>query len=137
MPIDLNKMIFDIKKTGSDIEKKTKEFYEKYDAFYREANHQFNGEQLASGSTKGLEDFYRLIQTVKRNRDVVGSLIRGMTNLRPISEFRWIEEDIPEKQPVKSKKKAVVVPEIPDDHPEGIIVPELMPVMEKEEDING
>jgi hypothetical protein len=126
-------MITDVKRTGSEVEKKLKEFYEKYDAFYREGNHQFSDERIASGSMKGLEDFYRLIQVVKRNRDVVGSLIRGMSNLRPISDFKWVEEDVPEKKP-PVKKKVALAPEIPQDVP-GISIPEL--VSAKEEDING
>ena len=105
MATDLNLTISEIKKTGTDIEKKLKDFLSKYDSFYREAQHQFEGERISSGSTKGLEDFYRLVQTVRRNRDVVGSLIRGMDNLRPITEFRWVEEDIPEVKQAKPKKK--------------------------------
>ena len=148
MPTDLNQIISEIKKTSTDVERKLKDFFGKYDSFYREAQHQFEGERISSGSTKGLEDFYRLVQTVRRNRDVVGSLIRGMDNLRPITEFRWVEEDIPEVKQAKPKKKIT-----PDKEPlEGVTltedtkdisVPELISAVEKakeeekKEDING
>jgi hypothetical protein len=143
MPTDLNQIISEIKKTSTDVERKLKDFFGKYDSFYREAQHQFEGERISSGSTKGLEDFYRLVQTVRRNRDVVGSLIRGMDNLRPITEFRWVEEDIPEVKQAKPKRikplEGVTLVEDTKD----ISVPELISAVEKakeeekKEDING
>jgi hypothetical protein len=52
----------------------------------------------------GLEDFYRMIQTIRRNRDVIGSLVRGVINLRSLKEFKVVEEDdTVEKKPRKKK----------------------------------
>jgi hypothetical protein len=134
MSTDLNRIISDIKKTGTDLEKRIKEFYEKYENFYKESYSQFNVERMASGSMNGLEDFYRLIQTVKRNRDVVSSLIRGMTNLRPIEDFKWIEEDIIEEKkklgrPPK-KKVATQAPVVAEAPLEGLVVSELISAVE-------
>jgi hypothetical protein len=136
MATDLNLNISEIKKTGTDVERKLKDFLGKYDSFYREALHQYESERTASG-IKGLEDFYRLVQTVKRNRDVIGSLLRGMDNLRPITEFRWVEEDIPETIPIKPKKKATSESAPPPEGiPDGLSVPELISAVEaaKEEE---
>ena len=136
MATDLNLTISEIKKAGTDIEKKLKDFLSKYDSFYREAQHQFEGERISSGSTKGLEDFYRLVQTVRRNRDVVGSLIRGMDNLRPITEFRWVEEDIPEVKQAKPKKTEPLESVTLYEDMKDISVPELISAVEalKEEE---
>ena len=135
MPTDLNLTISEIKKTGTDVERKLKDFFGNYDSFYREALHQYESERTVSG-IKGLEDFYRLVQTVRRNRDVVGSLIRGMENLRPITEFRWVEEDIPEAMQTKSKKKITSMKESPEavtlhEDMKDISVPELISAVEK------
>ena len=135
MATDLNLLISEIKKTGTDVERKLKDFLSKYDSFYREAQHQFESERIASG-TKGLEDFYRLVQTVKRNRDGVGSLIRGMDNLRPITEFRWVEEDIPEVKQAKPKKTEPLESVTLYEDMKDISVPELISAVEalKEEE---
>lgn len=100
---DLNKLMLSIQKNGSDVEKQLKNLFGKYEDFYREGNRQFLEEKTAtSGSMDGLEDFYRLIQTVRRNKDVIGSLIRGFNNLRSLSNFKFIEEEV--SKPVKPKK---------------------------------
>ena len=134
MATDLNLTISEIKKAGTDVERKLKDFLSKYDSFYREAQHQFESERTASG-IKGLEDFYRLVQTVRRNRDVIGSLIRGLDNLRPITEFRWVEEDIPEVKQAKPKKKPLESVTLYEDMKD-ISVPELISAVEalKEEE---
>jgi predicted CopG family antitoxin len=113
---DLNKMLSDVKKNNMDIDAKLKMFLMKYDGLYQEANRQFHQERTASGSMKGLEDFYYMVQTIKRNRDVVSSLVRGITNLRSLKNFSIIEEDIPEhpvqkKKPGRKKQSEIVVPE--------------------------
>jgi hypothetical protein len=53
----------------------------------------------------GLEEFRRLILLIKRNRDVVASLLRGTTNFRPLSNFIFIEEEVPRSIPRKKAKK--------------------------------
>jgi hypothetical protein len=90
---DLNKLLDGIQKDGADIEHKLKGFLGMYEELFREANRQFSQERSASSSMQGLEEFYRLVQTVKRNRDVVGSLLRGMGNMRSLVGFKFVEED--------------------------------------------
>jgi hypothetical protein len=97
MPSDLNKMLESILKDSSDAEETLRILLGKYDELYRESNRQFNQERYEAGPTADLNDFYRLVQTLRRNRDVVGSLVRGINNLRSLSGFQFIEEDVPEK----------------------------------------
>lgn len=107
---DLNKIMIDIQRKSSDIENSIKELFTKYEILYREGNKIFHRERIAVGSMEGLESFYRLIQVIRRNRDVIGSLLRGVNNLRSISDFKFVEEEISqktEKKPVKRKKKSV------------------------------
>jgi hypothetical protein len=107
-------MLSKIQKSSSEIDQKLKTLFGEYNDFYTEANRQFISERSASGNMTGLEDFYRMTQTIRRNRDVIGSLVRGVVNLRSLKEFKVVEEDIPEKAPVKPRKKkggaAVPVP---------------------------
>lgn len=102
---DLNKLMIDIQNESIDIEKKLKGLLIKYDSLYRDGNQQFIEERISSnGSMDGLEDFRRLILIIKRNKDVISSLVRGIDNLRSIKEFKFIEEEI--SKPIKKRKKS-------------------------------
>jgi len=92
------------------IEKSLKDFFIEYENLFRESNNQFMSERSSSGTMDGLDDFYRLVNTIRRNRDVAGSLLRGFKNLRPINKFRFIEEE-EVKLPKKRGKKEEPVPE--------------------------
>jgi len=96
MPSDLNKMLGDVTRNSLDVVKDLKILFSRYEELYRESHRQFVQERNAAGSTRELEGFYRLVQTLKRNRDVVGSLIRGINNLRPLTGFKFVEEEEPE-----------------------------------------
>jgi len=63
-----------------------------YDGLLHEANGIYMTQRLDSGP-QGLDDFYRLIQIIKRNRDVIGSVARGIDNVRSTDKFKFIEED--------------------------------------------
>lgn len=93
---DLNKMLDDVQKQSKDITRRLERLLGTYEDLYREGNSIYQRERL--GSSDGLDDFHRLVQIVRRNRDVAGSLLRGVRNLRPISDFRFIEEDFEEVQ---------------------------------------
>ncbi len=68
---------------------------------------------------EGLEQFHRLIQIIRRNRDVAGSLVRGISNLRSMSDFKFVEEDIPKKPLAKPKRaKKRKAPKAPPPPPE-------------------
>jgi hypothetical protein len=90
---DLNKLLEGIHRDSTEIEHKLKTFLGMYEELFREANRQFSQERSASASMQGLEEFYRLVQTVRRNKDVVGSLLRGMGNMRSLAGFKFVEED--------------------------------------------
>lgn len=103
---DLNKQIIDIEKDRNEIRYKLSELFIKYENLYREGNSQFNSERSASaGSMEGLEEFRRLILIIKRNKDVVASLLRGTTNFRPLSNFKFVEEEIPRSVPKKKVRR--------------------------------
>lgn len=126
---DLNKLMTGIQKEGSDLEKKLKSFLIKYEELYREGNRQLQTERTASsGSMEGLEQFLRLVQIMRRNKDVAGSLVRGISNLRSMSAFKFIEEEVPKpvEKPKKAKKKkpAPKTPPEPKPEPENIVAAE-------------
>lgn len=108
---NLNKMFSDIKECHTELDNIVKKVLKKYESLYYESNRQFITERAASGSMKGLEDFYYMVQVIKRNRDVVGSLMRGMASLRPLKDFKIIEEDI--AIPVKKGKPRKNLPPKP------------------------
>ena len=102
---DLNKLLTEIADESKDLKIKLGQLYEKYEDLYREGNRLLISERSASaGSMEGLEEFRRLILLVKRNRDVVSSLTRGVSNLRTISNFKFVEEEIPVPTPKRTKK---------------------------------
>jgi len=87
-------MMLDVQCRGSDIKTSLRNLLEAYENLYREGTHLLNQERLAAkGQMTGLEEFYRMVQTFRRNKDVAGSLLRGFESMRPIDEFKIIEED--------------------------------------------
>lgn len=129
---DLNKMLSNIKDGNIEIEIKLKTLLGKYENLYHEANRQLYQERAASNSMDGLEDFHFMVQIIKRNRDVISSLVRGVSNLRSLKDFSIIEEDIPEKKSSNkiSKKKLNVPNKVP------VIIPEPVE-LGSEEAIDG
>lgn len=104
---DLNRLITEIESDSKGIKIKLNELFGKYENLYREGNGQFKTERTASaGSMDGLEEFRHLILLVKRNKDVVASLMRGITGLRVISNFKFIEEEVETPKPKPRKKKS-------------------------------
>jgi hypothetical protein len=67
-------------------------------------------------SLEGLEDFYHLVQILKRNRDVISTTLRSLKNLRPLDKFKFVEEDIAAapapKTETKKKTPKTTEPEI-------------------------
>lgn len=109
---DLNKLMVEVQKEGTDLEKRLKNFLIKYEELYREGNMQLMSERTASaGSMEGLEQFHRLVQIMRRNKDVAGSLVRGISNLRSMSNFKFVEEEVP--KPVEKKLKKRLTPKAP------------------------
>jgi len=118
---------------SSDLEKRLKAFLIKYEEMYRQGNMQLMSERSASkGSMEGLEQFHRLVQIMRRNRDVAGSLVRGISNLRSMSSFKFVEEEVPkpaekkDKQTKKKKSPPKAPPEpTPEPEPEQVAAEEV------------
>jgi hypothetical protein len=103
---DLNKILNNIQNKTSSVEESVQTLLAQYDDLFRESTKLFNEERTASdGKMDGLEDFYRMVQTIRRNRDVIGSITRGIKSIRPINQFKIIEEDDrPHKTPTPKGK---------------------------------
>ena len=101
---DLNKTLAKIQSDTQRIKLDIIELVRNYEGIYNEANGIYLSEKVASGS-EGLEDFYKLVSTIRRNRDVVGSLLKGLNNIRPTEQFRFIEEEIADKEIVAKKAR--------------------------------
>jgi len=124
MPQDLNRIMDSIQKDSKDLETQMQTLLEKYEEFYREGNRQYMQERAASESMEGLEDFYLLVQTTRRNRDVFGSLLRGIKGLRNLSKYKFVEEAIPVTKPKKKKEIKIHKPE-PVEEFEPLFPPEM------------
>ena len=81
-----------------------------YEGLFHEANGVFISQKMASG-TDGLEEFHKFLLIIRRNRDLIGSLIQGSKGLRPTGHFRFIEEEFSQEKrketpaQIRSKKK--------------------------------
>jgi hypothetical protein len=95
---ELTDMLADVQHRGVQIRKSLTDLLKVYDEFYKEGSRVLNQERVASdGKMAGLEEFYRFVQTVRRNKDVIGSMVRGIANLRPLSGFEVVVEDDDQK----------------------------------------
>jgi len=92
MPADLNRMMTDAHDASMALERDMHRLFGQYENLYRESYRQFLEERHASDS-QDTGNFHRLVQTIKRNRDVIGSLLRGINNLRSLSGFQVVEEE--------------------------------------------
>lgn len=106
---DLNNLMTNVQKQGSELQERLQNLLMQYEELYRESNSRFMSERLATGNMDGLEDFHRLVQIIRRNRDVIGSLNRGLRSIRSMEKFKFVEQNIPEKRaeakPKRRKKK--------------------------------
>lgn len=103
---DLNTLMTNVQKKGLDLQNQLQDLLIQYDELYRESNNRFMSERLSAGTMNGLEDFYHLVQIIRRNRDVVGSLSRGLRNIRAMNKFKFVEQDVPEAPKPKKEKKS-------------------------------
>lgn len=101
---DLNDLMTAVQKRGSDIQKQVHDLLVDYEELYRQSNNRFMQERTASGNFEGLDDFHRLVQILRRNRDVVSSLFRGIRNIRSLEKYRFVEEEIEEAKEAKAKE---------------------------------
>jgi hypothetical protein len=103
--MDLNKTLSSLQDKSKKIKEELKNFLISYEDLFREVNGIYLHEKMASSSNEGLDDFYHLLQTIRRNRDVAGSLLRGFYGIRPMDKFKFVEEDVPEEKPKKKPKQ--------------------------------
>jgi len=111
---EIDKLMDEVQAQTSALNRQVGRLLGAYETLFRETNQQFIEERTANNGTKGLEDFYRLVSTIRRNKDVVGSLLRGMRSIKPMTGFRIIEEEVPEtkKQPKQAPKPVEEIPEV-------------------------
>lgn len=112
---DLNKLMNNVLKQSAHLKKDLKKLLTDYEILHREAHHEFSGERLMTGSMEGLEDFYTLVNIIRRNRDIIGSLTRGINSLRPMDKFQFVEtsmEPAAKEQEVQRERLAEIsIPE--------------------------
>lgn len=106
---DLNRQLIGVTQKTSRLKDDLIALLRDYEGLFHEANGLYLAEERTSDNA-GLEDFYMLIQTIRRNRDLIGSVLKGISNIRPTDRFKFVEEDIPEPKlkpkttPKKEKK---------------------------------
>lgn len=101
---DFNRKLTDLQGRSQEIQKNLMYLLRDYENVFREVNGLFVSERLAGA--KDLNDFYRLVQIVRRNRDVLGSLVKGFSNFRPTEQFRFVEDEISEAKGSNRKKSS-------------------------------
>lgn len=112
---DLNALNQKTLKQVSELSERMKNLYADYEQMYKEGFRELTASRNASGgSMEGLEAFYIAVQTVRRNRDVIVSLMKGLKGLRPMGDFRFIEEDV-EPQAIQKPRSSSKEPEMTPD----------------------
>ena len=114
---DLNKLMEMVKSDTDSTKKAIEKLLISYDALFRECNTQYISDKMASNGEVD-HDFYNLVHLIKRNRDVVGSLMRGIRGIRGINGYKFIEEDIPTKKEAKIDERALSEMTIPTEEPD-------------------
>lgn len=125
---DLNKLMESVFSRTQKLQVDLKNILRDYENLYKESHIQFITERSAADSMQGLEEFYRLVNIIRRNRDIIGSLNRGIRGLRPLDKFKFIEELESEKKSRTKKEK------VNENSLLALSIPEDFAV---EEDING
>jgi hypothetical protein len=104
---DFNRLLIDLQNKSDKLKGDLMGLLGEYDSLFREANAIYIKQRMDSGN-EGLEDFNRLLYIIRRNRDVVGSLMQGAKNIRPTGQFKFIEDDMESKkspaQPRRQRK---------------------------------
>jgi hypothetical protein len=108
---ELNSMLSDVQTRSADLKKVLIDLFTTYEDLYRQSNRLLQEERQASdGKMAGMETFYMMVQTIRRNRDIVGSMIRGVNGIRSLSAFKVIEQEV-EEEPKKKKEPEKATPE--------------------------
>lgn len=114
---DLNKNLENLQDRFYKIRDELKTLLRDYDEMFHEVNASYMEERMASEREfrdtrkidSSIEDFYRLLLIMRRNKDVIGSLVRGTNNMRPVDRFKFVEEER-EQTRIKKPKKVASAP---------------------------
>jgi hypothetical protein len=111
---DLNRQLININQKTARLKEEIMSLLRDYEGLYHESNGLYLSEKLASND-EGLEDFYVLLQTIRRNRDIVGSVYKGLNGIRSTDRFKFVEEEVPKKkiEPKKQQRKSKKYIEVP------------------------
>ena len=107
---DFNQQLIALQYKSAKMQTDLITLFKDYEGLFHEANGVFISQKMASGND-GLEEFHKFLLIIRRNRDLVGSLIQGSKGLRPMSHFKFIEEEITQEKrketpaQIRSKKK--------------------------------
>jgi len=109
---DLNELKQKVLAESRDVSDRMKALYADYEQMYQESFKELaSARNDSDGSMEGLEAFYMAVQTVRRNRDVIVSLMKGLRSLRSLDNFQFIiEEDVEEIPREKTKAKKAEAP---------------------------
>ena len=103
---DLNRQLINVSQKTARLKEEIFSLLRDYEGLYGESNGLYLSEKISSNN-EGLDDFYTLLQTIKRNRDIVGSVFKGMNGIRSTDRFKFVEEDIPKKKEKEKKQKPI------------------------------
>jgi len=101
---DLNRQLINISEKTARLKEDIISLLRDFERLYGESNSIYISEKISSNN-EGLEDFYILLQTIRRNRDIVGSVFKGLGGIRSTERFKFVEEDIAEKKKEKERKE--------------------------------
>ena len=101
---DLNRLLVNVSQKTAHLREEFLSLLREYEGLYGESNNLYMTEKMASNND-GLDDFYVLVQTIRRNRDIVGSVLKGLNGIRPTDRFKFVEEEIIAKKIEKKEKE--------------------------------
>jgi hypothetical protein len=102
---DINGLATKALELNKKVERSLKELYGTYQELSKVASAAFN-EQLVEnkGKISGLEDFYQMTQTIKKNNQLVGASLGAMSRVGDISDFKITVEESKPIEKLKSDK---------------------------------
>ncbi len=96
---DINGLATRALELNKKTERSLKELYGVYQELSKVASSAFNEALIEQkGKISGLEDFYQMTQTIKKNNQLIGSCLGAMSKVGDISDFKiTVEESILDK----------------------------------------
>ena len=134
---DLNRQLINVSQKTARLKEEIFSLLREYEGLYGESNNLYLSEKISSNN-EGLDDFYILLQTIRRNRDIVGSVFKGLNGIRSTDRFKFVEEDIPKREKEKKERKQKPIKgkiEVPD--PQMVVPPADLQNTQEPEVTNG